>query len=361
MRILYTVPSLHADYGGPARSVPALALALTSTGEAEVVIRAMDGSQSVDERIRGITQNIPLSKLLAHGGRFELIHDHGLWQVCHLQVSWFASRLGIPRIVSPRGMLEPWALRHKGWKKRIAWRLYQRRQLNLCRLLHATSAEEGENLRNLGLTAPVQVIPNGTDLPVLTRTHQAIPFSPHGSNVVLFLSRIHPKKGLELLLNAWAACRPPGWRVRIAGPGDPSYIRQLKVLCQGLGIDDEVEWVGAAADSEKDLLYRSADLFVLPSYSENFGLVIAEALSYGIPVVTTTGCPWAELRSERAGWWVSPDHESILRGIREATSTDPEARREMGRKGRALIARKYGWESVARQMLTAYRRALCPV
>lgn len=318
----------------------------------------MDGSQSEDERVQRLTRNAPLAALLRESPSFDLVHDHGLWRTCHLQVSWFASRFGIPRIVSPRGMLEPWAFQHKGWKKRIAWGLYQRRQLNACRLLHATSSEEGENLRSLGLTAPIQVVPNGTDLPVICDSDPREGCNHRNLRTLLFLSRIHPKKGLELLLNAWSACRPPGWRVQIAGPGDDSYIRKLEDLCRSLGIEGQVEWMGPASDSNKDLLFRSADLFVLPSYSENFGLVVAEALSYGIPVITTTGCPWAELQSERAGWWVSPNEESILRAVREATATEPEVRREMGERGRALIERKYGWETVARHMHAAYQRIL---
>jgi glycosyltransferase involved in cell wall biosynthesis len=251
-------------------------------------------------------------------------------------------------------MLEPWALRQKGWKKRVAWILYQRRILNSSALLHATSAEEGENLHALGLTPRIGVVPNGTDLPILSGSPALVETEPRPPRTLLFLSRIHPKKGLELLLEAWSSLRPQNWRIRIAGPGEESYIQGLKERCRILGVDREIEWIGPASDTRKDTLFRSSDLFILPSYSENFGLVVAEALSYGVPVITTTGCPWAELLAERAGWWVEPAVEPLQRALQEATDLPPETLRELGGRGRRLVEHSYGWDSVGARMNAAY-------
>jgi glycosyltransferase involved in cell wall biosynthesis len=251
-------------------------------------------------------------------------------------------------------MLEPWALRHKGWKKRVAWVLYQRRMLDSSALLHATSTEEGDNLRKLGLTARIGVVPNGTDLPSLYPSPAPDEKTCRSRRTLLFLSRIHPKKGLELLLEAWSSLRPRNWRIRIAGPGEDSYIQGLKQRSRILGVDREIEWMGPASGSTKEELFRSSDLFILPSYSENFGLVVAEALSYGVPVITTTGCPWAELPAEGAGWWVEPAVEPLRQALEEATNLPQQTLQELGRRGRRLVERNYGWDSVGTKMNAAY-------
>jgi glycosyltransferase involved in cell wall biosynthesis len=221
-------------------------------------------------------------------------------------------------------------------------------------LLHATSTEEGDNLRKLGLTARIGVVPNGTDLPSLSASPAPDEKTCRSRRTLLFLSRIHPKKGLELLLEAWGSLRPRNWRIRIAGPGEDSYIQGLKQRSRILGVDREIEWMGPASDSTKEELFRSSDLFILPSYSENFGLVVAEALSYGVPVITTTGCPWAELPAEGAGWWVEPAVEPMRQALEEATNLPQQTLQELGRRGRRLVERNYGWDSVGTKMNAAY-------
>jgi glycosyltransferase involved in cell wall biosynthesis len=255
-------------------------------------------------------------------------------------------------------MLEPWALSQKKWKKRIAWFLYQRRLLMQCRLVHATSTAEESNLRKLGLTMPVAVIPNGMDLPGLTPP-EAGGFDKQATRRnALFLSRLHPKKGLELLIEAWASTRPPNWHLFVAGPGDPGYIQSLKDLAARHHLQTEIEFLGPVSDLDKPSLFERTQLFLLPSYSENFGMVVAEALSFGVPVITTTGCPWSELRSFRCGWWVEPTSSAIAGALSEATTLSSEILAEMGRRGRSLISERYAWSGIARRMRAAYGEIL---
>jgi glycosyltransferase involved in cell wall biosynthesis len=250
-------------------------------------------------------------------------------------------------------MLEPWALKHKRLKKKLAWWLYQQRDLQAASLLHATSMEERQQFGKLGLRTRAVMIPNGVDAAPAGLT-QALP-----PRSVLFLSRIHPKKGLELLVRAVAGSalfwRNEGWRLYIVGPGSPEYVAFVERMIVDAGIADFVEMREAVDGTEKWSLLSSAELVVLPTYSENFGLVVAEALSAGTPVVTTTGTPWSELQEQQCGWWVPLEEGSLTAAMREALSLTTEERKRMGERGRDLMSQRYSWPAIAAQMLEAYR------
>lgn len=283
-----------------------------------------------------------------------LVHDNGVW----LPTNHFSGRLarqaGVPFVVSPRGMLEPWALESGRVHKKAAWWLYQKRDLQQASLLHATSVLEAGQLRRLQLKAPIAVIPNGVEIP-------AEDFRVAGSNVwrgneriVLFLSRVHPKKGLLDLVRAWAKLRPVGWKVVIAGPDESGHQSEVETLAAQSGVREAFDFVGPIGDDQKWSLYRKADLFVLPSHSENFGLVIAEALGCGLPVITTRSTPWEDIAAHQCGWWIETGADALAEALREALAGSGEARREMGRRGRDLVAEKFCWSNVATQMLSCY-------
>ena len=319
---------------------------------------ATDGSSPTNEAARTISVSGSLEEANQHAGPFDLIHDHGIWQPCHRRIAAFASRNGIPRIVSPRGMLEPWALSQRHWKKRLAWWLYQRRDLESCRFLHATADSEADGFRKLGLTVPSITIPNGTELPPVEFLRYSSSLGARQTRRALFLSRIHPKKGIELLLEGWLGCRPVGWRLSIAGSGEPAYVASLKERILNSGLQSEVELIGPVSDSEKTPVYLNADLFVLPSYSENFGLAIAEALAHGVPVITTTGCPWEDLTHHDCGWWVSPTVPAITEALRSATRTPQDRLFEMGWRGRNLVSITCDLHTIGIRMAKAYSRFL---
>ncbi len=358
-RVLHTTASLHARNGGPPRTISALAEGLGRTGADVEVLALADGRS--DETIRPDPALARTSFVEPGGGearRFgqavqnagaDLVHDHGLWLPTNHAAARAASRLGVPFVVSTRGMLEPWARQNSRLKKTVAWWAYQRRDLAGATALHATAPSEAQALRSAGLSAPIAVIPNGVHVPAET-VRQRRESGPHRA---LFLSRVHPKKGLPLLLDAWAEVRPAGWELTIAGPDEGGHQAQLEAQAARLGLD-EVSFRGPVGNDAKWDLYRSADLFVLPTYSENFGVVVAEALAAGVPVLTTTGAPWAELETHRAGWWVEPAPRPLADALRASTESTDGERAAMGARGRALVERAYGWDGIAAQMAQVY-------
>jgi glycosyltransferase involved in cell wall biosynthesis len=283
-----------------------------------------------------------------------LLHDHGLWLPSNVLAAFAAARHEIPLVISTRGMLTGWALRHNRWKKRLAWWGYQRWVLQQAALFHVTSQEEVDALRDLGFDQPAAIIPNGVPLPNLAD----LKGKEAGSRRVLFLSRLHPKKGLPMLLEAWAEVRPVGWTLELMGPSEDGHRAELEVQARRLGLSDQIHFAGPVSDDEKWNVYRRADLFVLPTYSENFGIVVAEALAAGVPAITTTGAPWEDLEARDCGWWVDPEAGEIADALREATALEPAEREAMGRRGRRLVEEQYSWPGVAERMVAAYRWTL---
>ena len=260
----------------------------------------------------------------------DAVHDNGLWLAHNHRIAEMARAIGLPRVVSTRGMLEPWAIGHRAWKKQLAWRLYQRRDLDRAAALHATAEPEAANLAQFGFAAPVSTIPNGVDIPPLT-VRPALPECK--ARTALFLGRIYPVKGLPMLVEAWASVRPAGWRLVIAGPDEAGHKGVVERGVRAAGLGDVVRFAGAVSGDAKHALLAGADLFVLPSHSESFGMVVAEALAHGKPVLTTTAVPWPALQSRGCGWRTAPSTEGLAAGLREACACDDNRLREMGANG----------------------------
>jgi len=202
-----------------------------------------------------------------------LIHDNGVWQTTNHVAALVARKFNLPLIVSPHGMLEPWAMRYKSWKKRPAWDFYQKRDLQTACLLHATSAMEARSLRALGLRQPIAIIPHGVETP----PPPGAPAPRHGPRTALFLSRVHPGKGLLHLVEAWSQLRPAGWRVVIAGPDEDGHCAAVRAAVRAAQLDEVFTFTGPVEGQSKWELYRQADVFVLPTFSENFGVVVDTA------------------------------------------------------------------------------------
>ena len=261
--------------------------------------------------------------------------------------------------MSPHGCLEPWALQHHGWKKRLALALYQKRVFSKAFMMVATARQELESIRQLCIGTPVAVIPNGVDMPSAL-THLQV-----RERVFLFLSRIHPKKGLPDLVTAWALVRQPGWRVVIAGPDEAGHLEEIRSQIEALGLGSDFEFTGLVTGDRKEALFAEADVFVLPTYSENFGIAVAEALARGVPVITTTGAPWEDIETWRCGWWVQPGVDGVARALVAAMNTSREELSEMGLRGVQLVKEKYSWDQIGRDALEAYQwmlgqRQQCP-
>ena len=370
--VLHVVAGLHPNAGGPSQTVVRLTDALAEqTGiRISLMSQSLGAAPVVPSRNPAVSRMIPatgsrmalklglpLRRALGRevrAGKPDVLHDHGLWLPTNHYVANTARQHRIPLMIQPRGMLEPWAMNHKAWKKRLAWNLYQHRDLESAAVLHATAEQEAENFRKLGLRQPIAIIPNGTDLPEW-RDRADPKDSPR---TMLFLSRIHPVKGLLNLVQAWQIVRPAGWKMIIAGPDEGGHQQIVEAAIQQAGLQDDFEFTGSVYGDEKEALYRSAEVFVLPTFSENFGLVVAEALACGVPVITTKGAPWAGLTTHRCGWWIDIGVEPLAAALREATALPPDALSDMGRRGRAYVEQHFGWPGIAQQMLSVYRWVL---
>jgi len=294
-------------------------------------------------------------------GRPDILHDNGIWLPHHHQLSAFADQQKIPRVVSIRGMLEPWATNHKKWKKMVAWWIYQRRDLAGAHCHHVTSETEARNVRRFGFDVPIRVVANGVDLPenqLDQGKSDMYKRDAQGRRIALFLGRIYPVKGLPMLIEAWANVRPQSWVLHIAGPDEAGHKKEVEAMVHTAGLGDLVSFLGPVGSEEKKLVYRTAELFVLPTHTENFGMVIGEALAYGVPVLTTKGAPWPILPVRRCGWWVDATVAGLSDGLAQATLCDPQTLLEMGERGRKLIKQSFEWDSVAKHLMTVYEELL---
>jgi len=332
--------------------VARLAAALADTGQ-DVALWTADASATRVAAHGARALSGTLHEALDAFGAADVAHDNGLWLSHHHQLAVVARARDIPRVVSTRGMLEPWALGHKRMKKRIAWELYQRRDLERARCLHATAAVEAENLRRLDLEVPIRMIPNGVDVPAAIDRPAAA--APGSTKTALFLGRLYPIKGLPVLIEAWRRVRPAGWRLEIAGPDEAGHRRALEKQVHEGGLADVVSFAGPLEGAAKRAAFVRADLFVLATHSESFGMAIAEAMAHGVPVLTTKAAPWPELSPRGCGWWVDDAVDGFAEALREATALDSATLRAMGSRGRQWMEAQFGWAGVARQFIALYR------
>lgn len=285
-----------------------------------------------------------------------VLHLHGLWLAISRDCLNVSEKRRAARIISPHGMLDPWALKQGTLRKRLAGFLFEWRNLGQARCLHALGDSEYRSLRALGFKVPIAVIPNGVDLPIeRPDVDDPLP-SWRGRRVMLFLGRLHPKKGLLPLLEAWKrASIDSAWGLVIAGPDDSGHLAQLSELIQSLRLSDSVSLVGPRHGAEKDRLLRRADVFVLTSHSEGFPMAVLEAMAYGKPSLISGACNFPEAYRAGAAAQGEPDVAQLAPALKEFLSRSPEDLRAMGQKGRALVERDYAWPVVARQMRRVYR------
>lgn len=362
MHILHIISSIDLSGGGPSKSVSDLALNQASLGQNVTIFTNASANSYLKqsphpnlklEFVKETPFKQALNTLLTTA-KFDLLHGHGIWQMPVHQMAQLANKKGIPYIVSPRGMLEPWSLETGKWKKKLAMALYQRNDLTQAACIHATAQMEAENIRKLGFKNPIAIISNGIDLSEFPAQLQK---AKKEKNTLLFLSRIHKKKGIELLIEAWQQQEKTlrqSWQVEIAGNGEETYIASLQKLINEKGLANEISIIGPQFGEAKLAAYNRADLFVLPTYSENFGIVVAEALACGVPVITTKGTPWEELITQNAGWWIDIGTQPLVETLNKAMQLNKIERWEMGRNGRQLVEENYAIEAVAKQMVELY-------
>lgn len=360
MNVVHVVPHIDQEASGPSYSVPRLCENLARCG-LSVELMCLAASSSIPgvklsvHRQWRVLPRFAVSSHLARGldrraRRVDIVHNHSLWSMANVAAGMIVPGRGARLITSPRGTLSAWALGRSRLFKRGLWPL-QRKALIGAALLHATSETEFGEIRALGLGGPVVILPNGIDLP----DERALQSKP-GERTLLFLSRIHPKKGIDRLLQAWRRLEDqhPDWQLVIAGRGDAAHVAEVTELAASLALR-RVRFPGPLYRADKARAYADAALFVLPTHSENFGMVVAEALAHGCPAVVSRGAPWSGLETERCGWWIEHDVDSLTVALHTAMSQRPEHLSAMGARGRAWMERDFGWASIGQKMAAAYR------
>ena len=367
---LAIVSGLAKSSGGPSVGIPALCEALSHVDVCRILLtgkRIQAGEQifpnpklvetfivpDLDVNFFGFVLS-PMFKEMAERicqtRNIKILHNHGAWQYANHVAAQTARKFKIPFVITPHGMLTLWCYHNKPWKKIPAWLAYQKNDLNLARAVHITSKEEGDDLRVLGYKGPLALIPNGVNVPEYKKVEKRL----NGKRTALFVSRIHPKKGLLLLIKAWAQVKPKGWRMRLVGPNENGYLSVIQKAIRDNGLEQDFVYDEPVYGEAKWDLYREADLFILPTISENFGIVVPEALACGVPVITTHGAPWTELTEQNCGWWVPVNADSIAKALQEAVKLTDAERIEMGLKGRRLVEEHYTWVSIALKMKALY-------
>lgn len=271
-----------------------------------------------------------------------LIHVHGIWAPLLCVAALLAHNRRLPLVISPHGCLDPYALGLKRAKKLLALKTYQGAILQWAALFMATSEQEARSIRLLGLRQPVAIVPNGVDS-ASCREHGR----SRGAGTILFLSRIHPQKGLLDLVEAWGRVRKPGWKIVVAGDGEQGHRDEVEARVRAKGLEADFEFPGFVDGARKQACFDDADLFVLPTYSESFGIAVGEALANELPVITTTGAPWRDLEEWGCGWWVGAGVEGLSAALKDAMEREPEELRQMGKRGRQLVVEKYSWDRAA--------------
>lgn len=370
MKLRHIVPSLERQHGGPSVSVRALCGALATAGHTVELLSTEAGLAKPREEApqpgltlrtfrRGWPQRIcPSAGMRAAAGRgaAEVIHHHGLWlRTLHYAVQAKRST-GAKLVVSPRGMMEPWAWQHHRLRKAIAQYLVHPGALAEVDGWHATSTEEAEGIRALGFRQPIGISPNGVAVPTEAAQRTAEAYwraeiaSLKGGRVALFYSRFHPKKRVRELIELWAQRPADDWRLLVVGIPDSITVAELTELARTRGVADRVlVRDGTAAPAP----YAVAQLFLLPTHSENFGLVVAESMAAGVPVVVTDTTPWRQLNAAQLGWCVSwADFE---RAVATATALQPEVLAARGAAARAWIDSTYSWQAAAARLTAFYR------
>jgi len=378
MKVLHVIPAMDPAYGGPAQALAGLAAAQRSAGldvTILVTMRADDDRLIVDSvRRQGVSVRVlapcrgplrghpelrpALNELLAE---CDLAHIHAVWEQIQHDTALVARRLGKPHIFRPCGMLDPWCLAQRRLKKRlyIAWRL--RRDLDRCSAIHFTTEIERDLVKPLGFKAPSIVESNGIDLAEFASLPEPGSFRTRYPSIgdrpiVLFMSRIHYKKGLDILIPAFARIAAMDAVLVLAGPDDGGYLHQVKAMVSECNLDHRVIFTGMLRGADRLIALADADLFVLPSYQENFGVVVIEALAAGTPVVISDQVNIHPQVSRTQMGGVVPTEIEPLAAEIDRWLADEAMRSGAAERGRAFVHEHYAWDKIAQRWVQCYDR-----
>lgn len=379
MKVIHIVENLDTSYGGPARSVPMLVKHLDSLGVENKIFTVQLKDNEKNELLDGLDvskASLAFSKKIKYAKKLKkmiekelntktIIHVHTMWTYPAYVGYRLAKKHRLPLVVSTRGMIYDWCLKQSRYVKRIAMWVFQKKMLESADVVHITEPSEEKALRSLGVDTPVALVPNGIDVKEMCSS-----LSKSGARAKLdldnekkylfFISRIHPKKGLEFLVRSWIkiANTLPCWDMLVVGPiSDEVYFGSIQKEVKDASLESRFHYKGLLEGEMRIASYVASDLFVLPSHTENFGIVIAEAMAAKLPVITTKGTPWKEIKTHDAGWWVELTQENIDRAIDEAVKISSEEINQKGENGYNLI-QQYDWSTQAYIMSTTYKNLL---
>lgn len=364
MRSIHIVPTINREASGPSYSVTSLCQTLVNAGHSTklAVLEPLPSwgdydfvktfSYGLGPRRLGVSPKMKRwLRTEALSGAIEIFHNHSLWMMPNIYPGKAVNNTKCRLIISPRGTLSEYALNRSRWLKKVVWAFGQGDTLKKAACLHATAETELCQIRQKGLNMPVAIIPNGIDIP----EEQKETRPANNPKRLLFLGRIHPIKGIDMLIKAWADVEKqnPEWELHIFGPDSDGYLARMQALTRELNVK-RVFFPGPIYGDEKDRIYFSADLFVLPTHSENFGMTVAEALAHGVPAIVTKGAPWSGLEKNNCGWWIDIGKEPLSEALRDAMSKTDNELSAIGGQGRAWMRRDFSWERIGEMMHKTY-------
>ena len=361
MKIIHYIPSIDRMAGGISTYMQVLAKPLGTMAEVHIMTHASENPLPMENcKVHDIPRYRPFSGVwkkavvdLLDSVRPDIVHVNCCWTPDCAMIQRLAQKRGYKVVLTPHGMLEPWIIKRHYWTRKVpALWLYQKAAVQRADCVQATAESERDNLLKLGYNSNIKVVRLGIDAESIEMKR-----SWKKSRQILFLSRVHVKKGINFLVEAADVLRNElqGYKILVAGEGDADYVEDMKRMICDRGLQDIVQLIGGVYGDEKWRLFQTSDFFVLPTHSENFGLAIAESLASGTPVITTVGTPWSDLNSSEAGAWIKIGTEPLVETLRRFLSLSEEELETMGRNGRKLIETKYSAHVMAEQMMEVYK------
>lgn len=361
MKIIHYIPSIDRMAGGISTYMQVLAKPLGTMAEVHIMTHASENPLPMENcKVHDIPRYRPFSGVwkkavvdLLDSVRPDIVHVNCCWTPDCAMIQRLAQKRGYKVVLTPHGMLEPWIIKRHYWTRKVpALWLYQKAAVQRADCVQATAESERDNLLKLGYNSNIKVVRLGIDAESIEMKR-----SWKKSRQILFLSRVHVKKGINFLVEAADVLRNElqGYKILVAGEGEADYVEDMKRIICDRGLQDIVQLIGGVYGDEKWRLFQTSDFFVLPTHSENFGLAIAESLASGTPVITTVGTPWSDLNSSEAGAWIEIGTEPLVETLRRFLCLKEDELETMGRNGRKLIETKYSAHVMAEQMMEVYK------
>lgn len=361
MKIIHYIPSIDQLAGGTSTYMQVLAKELGKYANVYIITHSSDNPVVMENcKVYNVPTFKPFNRNFQNAinnilldVKPDVIHINCCWTPSCTIFQRIAQNRGLKVVLTPHGMLEPWIIKRHYWTRKVpALLLYQKSAIKMADCLQATAESEKQNLLKLGYNSNIKIVKLGIDAESI-----AMKTSWKKSKQLLFLSRVHVKKGINYLIEAADILRDAlqGYKILVAGEGDADYVASLKQQIMDKGLQDIIQLIGGVYGDKKWELFQTSDFFVLPTHSENFGLAIAESLASGTPVITTVGTPWNDLNSSNSGAWIEIGTQPLVDTLKRFLSLSDEDLEAMGKNGRKLIETKYSAKVMAEEMMKVYQ------